>query len=188
MTISYSSDVYNLEDILHYHIAKYRNSNYDKDELYQIAYLGYLQAKANYNPDKGRMTLLYVSKYIKGALYHTVVKNNKIKATELDFLESESGDIIGIDESILCDRERTEDLKFKNKMFNHINKIKQVIHLIPEEEASIIYDYYLSAKPKSLLEIARLKGVTKQRIHQIKAAGIEKIKVLLGKEYLEKGL
>lgn len=186
--MNYSDDIYNLDDVINYHISKYRNNNYTKAELYQIAYLGYLKARDAYNPEKGGMTLLYVSKYIKGELWHTLSKENKIKQNEIPFEDKNNYEYKTDYINILSNEEQTEDLNIKNKLGKHVEKIKSILHLIPQEEADIIYDYYLASRPKSLLELAIPKGLTKQRIHQIKEQGILHIKEILGVDYLSKGI
>ena len=172
MKVYESEGLYNLQDVLDYHINRYLNKGIAREDLYQQAYLGYLTALKNYDPTRGKMTLLYASKYIMGSLHHYVMKENFISNSKADLTEEAVGTTMHID------KHNTNNVK------RHIDKINSVLHLLPREESVIIYDYYLRPKPKSLLELARERGVTKQRVHQLKARGIETIKSLLGEQYM----
>lgn len=192
--------IYNINDIINYNVHSFRGSNIDNEELFQIGYLGYLQARKNYDPSMGKMTLLYASKYIRGAIYHAVMKEKGISSTKVILIDDLQGEYKDVDTDYyltnsatkfkmakaLSSVDQEKDLTYKKKLQRNIDKIRAVLHLLPEEEADILYEYYLSPKNKSLLEMARKKGVTKQRIHQIKAKALEMLKDLLGEDYLEK--
>lgn len=192
--------IYNINDIINYNVYSFRGSQLEQDELFQIGYLGYLQAKKNYDPSMGKMTLLYASKYIRGAIYHAVMKERLISSTKVTMIDDLQGEYKDIDTDYYLNNSATKfkvakalscidqekDLRRKEKLQRNIDKVRAVLHLLPEEEADILYEYYLSPKNKSLLEMARKKGVTKQRIHQIKAKGLDLLKDILGEDFLEK--
>jgi RNA polymerase sigma factor (sigma-70 family) len=172
MKVYESEGIYNLQDVLDYHINRYLNKGIDREDLYQQAYLGYLTALKNYDRAWGKMTLLYASKYIMGSLHHYVMKENFIANSKADLNEEAVGTTMQLDKHT------------SNNIKKHMDKINSILHLLPREESVIIYEYYLRPKTKSLLELARERGVTKQRVHQLKAKGIETIKALLGEQYI----
>ena len=164
--------LYNLKDILDYHVNRYLDKGVDREELYQQAYLGYLMALKNYDASRGKMTLLYASKFITGSLYHFIRKETKVSWNKEELTDNYTVE----DEPNL---RSPKEIKF------HTTNIMSLVHLLPEKESAILYEYYLSPKPKTLREIAKQFGVSKTRIAFLKCKALNTIRDMLGMEYIE---
>ncbi len=160
------SELYNIDDVINYHINKInRKTRLSREELYQIAYVGYLKAQENYDPSYGQMSLSYASRYITYQLSQAVKDDNKHRFREEELKE---------------DREEFE-LERKD-LQKTINAVKKNLYNLTEQEQDIIYHFYLAPKTKRLVDLADQYGVTKQRIHTIKSLALKKLRRLVKDE------
>lgn len=170
MTKHDKNEIYDVERVIDYQISKVAyHSKISRDELKQIGYLGYLKAKKNYNPSFGQMSLTYATIYIRDELITAQQKENTYYSTKLELIEG----VIPMDEST----ENASDSEI-------IKACQELLPKLDPIEQEIVYNYYLAEETERLVDIARKKCVSKQRIHQIKAKAIGKLQ-----DYLrEKGL
>lgn len=160
-----SNELHSIKDVLDYQIFSVaKKSPLEYKELYQIAYLGYLKAQKNFNEDYGKISLKYASRYIRQELIAALRKEYKV----MNHTDAGS-EVEGCPDD-------NEENPTSNPIFKHV---KEAIKLLPKEQAEIVTAFYLDYNPKRLVDLAREKGVSKQRIHQLKQKGLNRIKELL---------
>lgn len=170
-------ELYNIKDVLDFQIFSLvkdiKNSPFSYDELYQIAYLGYMKARQNFNPKYGRMSLSYAGKYIQRELLLNLrgewkVINNTISLPE----ENAEAFLENILEGVEIGRRNpTDDYR--------LSIIERLLSKLPKQQAEIIHDFYFAEEPKRLMDLAKEKGISKQRIHQLKQKGLDRLQLLL---------
>lgn len=159
------NELTNIEDIINYHIFKYaKYSTHSYEELYQIAYLGYLKAQDNYQDDYGPMTLAYASTYIAADLLAETISEWQYQERHVELKEYHyniSAKSVRIEEEFL------------------INKIMKILPKLSDVEQDIIMHHYLSQQPITLNELADKYGVSRQWIGKLKNVALENMKSLL---------
>lgn len=65
------------EDLIYKMIARYKN--FDKEDLYQVAMIGLMNAKKNYSPDENTKFSTYAYYYILGEINNYIRTSNPIK-------------------------------------------------------------------------------------------------------------
>lgn len=168
-----ANELYNVEDVIQYQVnrilkstAKFIKNTVEYSELKQIAYLGYLKARRNYKAEYGQMSLDYASKYIRQELvvymkkeYKYIINHSDLEAT---FCEYEYN----------VPDEREENITASPE----ISLLQSKLCRLPEVQREVIQAFYFDEKPKRLVDLAKEKGVTKQRIHQIKEKGLKNLR------------
>jgi len=57
-----------------------------------------------------------------------------------------------------------------------INRVRALLPLLSKQEKYIIEKMFLTDNPKTISEIANSKGISRQRVHQLKESAIDKLK------------
>lgn len=156
------AQLYNIDNVIGYHINRcYKRTRLQRDELYQIAYLGYMKAQNNFDPKFKRLTLTYVSKYITEALNTAIKKDNRY-----------------IGEQDLNEEAVIPTTQMQTAAI--IKRVKQCLPKLPVLEQEIVYSTYLAAKPVRIVDLAAKHNLSKSGVHLIKSRALKKIK-----EYLD---
>jgi RNA polymerase sigma factor (sigma-70 family) len=177
-----NNELYNIKDVLDYQIfTTSRYSPLTYQELYQLAYMGYLKAQKNFNPEYGKMSLVYASKYIKQELIAANRREYKY-SNKMVHMTNPQDQEEGYSDNFI--EEQPDNIEEKQNITASplVGKIADLLDLLHPKQAEILHDYYLADKPKRLVDIAKEKGVSKQRIHQLKQKGLDRIKELLDEE------
>lgn len=179
--------LYNVDDVIDYHVFKVlKRSTLSIEELRQVAYSGYSKAIQNYNPEYGKMTLLYASRCIKTALNLALNKDYKYvfnKGASIssgdgdgDSTYTREGDInenqLASEDYYISDRDHDDIARKLSLVLKHVNKLTDV-------QRRIILDYYTAYPQRNLKQIAEEMGVTKQRVCQIKKLALNTLRELV---------
>lgn len=171
------NELYNVDDVINYQIFSLNGYKQplEYEDLYQIAYMGYLKAQKYHDSTYGKMSLTYASKCIRQSLI-TALKKEYTKASMLRIKNNNE----------LNEVENYPD-EIEENVTTHrvLSLIERSLPKLGELQAEIIKEYYLDKHPKRLVDLARKKGLSKQRIHQLKEDGIEKLKVILKNEEID---
>lgn len=68
------------ENLIYKMISRYKN--YDKDDLYQVAMIGLMNAKKNYNPNEKTKFSTYAYYYILGEINNYISNSNPVKISK----------------------------------------------------------------------------------------------------------
>ncbi len=161
-------DLYKIKNVLDYQIHKVlKRSPFSYDELYQVAYLGYLNAKKNCDPKVKTMPLQYASKYIRKELLNYLY-------SEYDYINKKNNAPKDMDQTTFLENNAPEVVE--NPTLDP--RLDQLIELLPtlsDKLAYVVSQFYLVTEPKQLKDLAKEMGVTEQRIHQYKYQGLAEL-------------
>ncbi len=163
-----TTDLYNIEKVISYQIFRLNaTSLMDYDEAYQIGYLAYLKAKKNWNKSAhDTLTLAYVTPYIYGDLLLELKRIMKVRSINQYYENDDYG--VDSDHTLWDTYNATTD--------DRIPKLQSLLYKLSAKERFIVEEFYFSDKPPTLRELAQKYGVTKQRVHEIKAKALEFLK------------
>ena len=68
------------ENLIYKMISPYKS--YDQEDLYQVAMIGLMKAKRNYNPDENTKFSTYAYYYIMGEVNNYISSSNSIKISK----------------------------------------------------------------------------------------------------------
>lgn len=183
-----NNEVYDPERLISWVLRKFYKhvTNIERDDLFQAGYLGYLKARKNYDITKANdnsMSTEYACYYIRSEINNYLKQEvTKIIQEPKDLLYNTNDDYADTSEfrnDYLYYKYSAED-ELESDAILDCHQLQQLITQIPPKYANILNDIYF--KEKSLVEIAAERGVTKQRIEQIKKAALKKMRDILEKE------
>lgn len=159
-------------------IAKnYQGRGLSYSDLISEGNLGLIRALDNFDGNKGYKIISYSIWWIKQAIQEAIEKRNEMDADDLpkfnerdEFEENDDYDD-GFSSAISYDNdfEYEQDIK---------SKIGSLMNFLSNKEKDIITQYYglNGCKPKTLDEIGKEFGVSKERIRQINANSFKKMR------------
>lgn len=162
------------------HIAKkYRNSNFDNDDLISIGSIGLMKAIKTFSYDRGNSFSTYASRCIENEILMTFRSDKKnASAVYLDEVISvdKDGNNLSLYE-ILNDDEVAVDIQVENKIL--FKKVEDVIKskLSKREQEIIIKRYGLLGEvPKTQNELANELQISRSYISRLEKKAIDIIK------------
>jgi len=180
------NELYDVKSVIDWQIYQATKGNKTPipyDELYQIGYMGYLKAQKNYDPTFGKMTLNYASIYIYQEIISALKKEykyiNNTAKPEINLggnKEDQIKDSTAWLENQPDPNPQPKDIKID------IEKIQKVLPKLSLKDQEYIEMFYLSSNPKRLVDVAKERGVSKQRIHQIKERSLKNLRKLIDDE------
>ena len=161
-------DLYNIDDVVNFQVSKVRTNLVSYDDLFQAGKEGYCAAKENHNYELyGKLTLAYVTTYIRRYLYEVIKKEKKWKDLTMPVKVTEEGE-----EYIeLSNSEVREE-----NILDRIGDIYGILDILNPLEREVIETIYLSKVTKTYAQLGEDLGVTKQRVGQIRDIAIKKLK------------
>lgn len=147
------------ERVIDYIVSKYYfNTPLEREELFQIGYLGYLKARQNFDPEYGQMTLKYATFYIRQEINKSLIKENK-EIVHGEYFDDSTGEPDKIDISFgLADT---------------------LLAVLTPKERLVVEQTVMSEDEKSMAQLGKELGVSRERIRQIKARALGKMKIAL---------
>ncbi len=162
------------------HIAKkYRNSNFDTDDLISIGSIGLMKAIKTFSYEKGNSFSTYASRCIENEILMTFRSDRKnANAVYLDEVISvdKDGNNLSLYE-ILNDNEAPVDVQVENKLL--YKKIEEIIikKLSGREREIIVKRYGLAGEiPKTQNELATEMNISRSYISRLEKKAIDIIK------------
>ena len=162
------------------HITKkYKNSNFDNDDLISVGSIGLMKAIKTFSYEKGNSFSTYASRCIENEILMTFRSNKKNAQTV--YLD----DVISVDKDgnnlslyeILCDTKEDVDVQAENKIM--FTKVKRIIfENLNEREREIVVKRFglFGEQPKTQFELASEVGISRSYISRIEKKALDTIK------------
>ncbi len=174
-----SNDLYNIDKVINYQISRVgRKAPIDREDLYQIGYLGYLKAKKNFKIEFGGMTLNYAVPYIRDELLTAIKKEKRHRQHHLN-MSSSTEDVDNYIENY-PQPNVGQDLDL-----DKIESIKQAIKSLPETERYILTCMYFDRQVMQPKDIAELRGIERKTLYSVKSKAMNKIRDVVLRNNLE---
>jgi RNA polymerase sigma factor (sigma-70 family) len=139
----------------------YRNCSIESEDVFSIAYVGYLKAMKNSNKKPSSSYIVhYVRNEVNKELRKEINYQNKMKSCE--------------EYELIDDTKDPFDLSIFSEIHKHL--YSDLRHVLSKSEYNIIKGLYFDSIPKTANELADMYGITKQRVSQVKLSAIEKIR------------
>lgn len=159
-------------------IAKnYQGRGLSYSDLISEGNVGLIRALDNFDGDKGYKVISYSIWWIKQAIKEAIEKRNVIDAEDLPkFNEKDE-----IDDNDDIDCKLVSAITYENSFEKEQDiktKIGSLMNFLSNKEKDIITQYYglNGCKPKTLDEIGKELGISKERIRQINANSFKKMR------------
>ena len=157
-------------------IAKnYQGRGLSYSDLISEGNIGLIKAMDNFDGDKGFKLISYSVWWIKQSINEAIEKRNSMDTEDLPLYKIKEG------------YEEDEDLMEENDIEEETDsvteddiktKIGSLMNFLSNKERNIITQYYGldGEKPKTLEEIGKELGISKERIRQIKQSSMNKLR------------
>ena len=156
-----------------------------EDDLFQIGVIAYIEGIDKWDPLKGKkwdyMWLVVAGKvagYARDRESLIYIPQNAHKYVSYDFLDIDDFDILGEDRGLV----EVEDVIYKTRLCN------KCLSLLRERERFVIKKRYGldGNEPQYLEQIGNALGVTRERIRQIEARALRKMRMVIWREHIKR--
>ena len=162
-------------------IAKhYQGMGLSYNELIAEGNIGLIKSLDYFDGNKGFKIISYAVWWIKQSIIEAIKKRNVIEAEDLPF--NTTDEFYDIENEIIYDDTSDQFLiddekKYDTKEEEH-KTVGYLMNFLSEKERNIITQYYGldGSKPKTLEEIGKQLGISKERVRQINAKSFTKMR------------
>ena len=164
--------LYNIHDTIMYLLhSRYYTFGYLHDDMYNAAYLGYLKAQKNYNPEFGDMSLEYVSQYMRAEIQQLIQKELKHPNTSNSESPTQDPYLTGED----IEEEDQANIDEAIWVLENIKRVRKQIKKLPEREKDIITSRWLIKETATLDDLSKKYNISKERVRQLEAQAMKRI-------------
>ena len=158
-------------------IAKnYQGRGLSYSDLISEGNIGLIKAMDNFDGDKGFKLISYSVWWIKQSINEAIEKRNSMDTEDLPFnkIKEEYDE----EDNVLIEENDIEEENYNLNEDDIKSKIGNLMNFLSNKERSIITQYYGldGEKPKTLEQIGKELGISKERIRQIKQTSMNKLR------------
>lgn len=175
----------------------YFHLGYRPLEIIQEGNMGLVKALVRYDPERGVRFIYYAIWWIRAYIHNFIQMSYKVHTGRLSHarglisLDACLGDDGQGDESLgeyLCDENADQETCYAHK--EHAAVFRDLLavdpHLLTDREMFIIRERFFRDPPSTLKEIAEQIGVSRERVRQIEARSLERMRVSIEEHHLMK--
>jgi RNA polymerase primary sigma factor len=165
--------------------SRYKGNGTAISDLISEGNLGLIKAIQKFDPDKDVKFISYAVWWVRNSMQEFIKKRQACLNIEKEedslnspvdtyYLKDSEDDYIIKKETVLSNEEDEE----RNELHKNQKKIvDKILANLSERERFIIEQYYgINGKEKNLEEIGNMLGITKERVRQIKACSLTKLR------------
>ncbi len=183
----------------------YKNCGLDVEDLVNEANIGLMEAASRFNPECGTRFVTYAVWWIKACVHKAIRETSKgIKFPAHMYKEMQSPDwnFLSLDEAVKCsesdsvpryaliedDRILTAEEEFENASI--VSEVHSLLECLTEKECRIISMRYGldNIKPMSLFEVSDVMGCCRERVRQIEARALQKMRACYARTDVVNGI
>ncbi|MBN2754391.1 MAG: sigma-70 family RNA polymerase sigma factor [Candidatus Goldbacteria bacterium] len=144
--------------------SKYCHYGVGFDDLYQEGVMGIMEAAKRFDETKGAKFSTYATYFVKGSILDYLKKEKSINIIDMDIYENENIEFY-----------RVESESPQEKEEEYIKTAFVIPDDFPEAEKAVLELSLVEGKP--FKEIARVLGISRERVRQLKQKGLRRLKI-----------